>query len=253
LIDLHLHLIPAVDDGAASLEEAVELCRIAARDGCTALVATPHRRRDEWPDLPVAELERRLAEVARRADVAEAGPAGAPRLLLGGEVRVDSELLRGLDREDLGGAIPLAGSRYLLLELEPHGAGPDPVDLISRLVARGWRPIVAHPELTSSLVRDPACVERMASAGALFQVTAMSVTGDFGRPVRERAAALIESGLAQFVASDAHRPGWRPTGLGRARREIERRWGAERAAALTELHPAAVIADRPLPELAASA
>lgn len=248
MIDLHLHLIPAVDDGAASLEEAVELCRIAARDGCTALVATPHRRRDEWPDRPVAELEQRLAEVAAAAE-----PPGAPRLFLGGEVRVDSELLEGLERPDLGGAIPLAGSRYLLLELEPRGTGPDPVELVSRLIARGWRPIVAHPELTSSLVQDPSCIERMATAGALFQVTAMSVTGDFGRPVRERAAALIESGLAQFVASDAHRPGWRPTGLGRARREIERRWGAERAAALTERHPAAVLENRPLPSLAASA
>ena len=246
MIDLHLHLIPGVDDGAGTLEEAVEMCRRAAADGCAELVATPHRRRDEFPDLPVAELERRLALVAAAA-------GGTPRLHLGGEVRVDSELLAELEQPGRGGAIPLAGSRYLLLELEPHGRGPEPVDLVSQLVASGWRPIVAHPELTASLARDPGCVERMAAAGAHFQVTAMSVTGEFGRPARERAWTWIESGLAQFVASDAHRPDWRPTGLGRARREIERQWGAERAAALTETNPAAVLADRPLPVLAASA
>lgn len=246
MIDLHSHLLPGVDDGADTLEDALELCRLAVADGCTDLVATPHRRRDEFPDLPLAELERRLALVARAT-------GGSPRLHLGGEVRVDSDLLADLERPDLGGAIPLAGSRYLLLELEPHGRGPDPVDLVSRLVARGWRPIVAHPELNAALARDPGCGPRLAAAGALFQVTAMSVTGEFGRPARDRAWAWIDGGLAQFVASDAHRADWRPTGLGRARREIESRWGAGRAAALTEIHPAAVVANRPLPALAESA
>lgn len=240
MIDLHAHLVPGVDDGAADLAEAVELCRLAAADGCTTLVATPHRRCDPWPDLPAAELAARLAEV-------EAAAGGRPRLLLGGEVRVDSDLLADLARPGGGGVLPLAGSRYLLLELEPRGLGPEPAALVSELAAAGWRPIVAHPELTPCLVRDEAMLERLAAAGALFQVTAMSVTGDFGRAARERACALIESGRAHFVASDAHRPDWRPTGLGRARAEIERRWGAERAAALTEIHPGAVLADRALP------
>jgi protein-tyrosine phosphatase len=239
VIDLHTHVLPGVDDGAETLEQAVELCRLAAADGCTALVATPHRRRDEWADLPEAELERRLGQV--RAAVGE-----SPRLLLGGEVRVDSDLARDLDRPDRGGTLPLAGSRYLLLELEPRGFGPDPATLVAELAAAGWRPIVAHPELTPWLAREPEQVDRLAAAGALFQLTAASVAGDFGRVPRERALELLEAGHAHFVASDAHRPDWRPTGLSRARREIERRFGAERATALTELHPRAVLEDRPL-------
>jgi protein-tyrosine phosphatase len=240
VIDLHAHLLPGVDDGAASLEEALELCRLAADDGCTALVATPHRRRDEWPDLPAAELAARLAEV-------EAAAGGRPRLLLGGEVRVDSDLLGDLALPDGGGALPLAGSRYLLLELEPRGLGPDPPALVAELVAGGWRPIVAHPELTSCLVREPAALDRLAAAGALFQITAMSVTGEFGRAARERAFALLDAGHAHFLASDAHRADWRPTGLAAARDEVERRFGRARAEALTELHPRAVLEDRPLP------
>lgn len=240
MIDLHVHLVPGVDDGAATLDEALELCRIAAEDGCSALVATPHRRRDEWPDLGVEELARRLAAV-------EAAAGGRPRLLLGGEVRVDSELARDLARPDRGGAIPLAGSRYLLLELEPRGIGPAPAALVAELRAAGWRPIVAHPELTPCLVREPAAIDRLSDAGALFQLTAMSVTGEFGRAARERAFALIDAGRAHFVASDAHRAGWRPTGLAAARREIEARWGDAAAAALTDLHPRAVLEDRRLP------
>jgi protein-tyrosine phosphatase len=246
VIDLHLHLLPGVDDGAADLAEALELCRLAAEDGCTALVATPHRRRDEWPDLPAEELAGRLAAV-------ETAAGGRPRLLLGGEVRVDSDLIRDLERPDRGGALPLAGSRYLLLELEPRGLGPDPAALVAELAAGGWRPIVAHPELTPCLVRDPGGLERLVAAGALLQVTAMSVTGEFGRAARARAFELIGAGRAHFVASDAHRAGWRPTGLGRARAEIARHWGQERAAALTETHPLAVVEDRPLPCAAGAA
>ncbi len=239
VIDLHTHVLPGIDDGAETLAEAVELCRLAAEDGCTALVATPHRRRDEWHDRPQAELERLLDEV--RAAVGE-----RPRLLLGGEVRVDSDLARDLDLPGRGGTLPLAGSRYLLLELEPRGFGPDPAALVAELGAAGWRPIVAHPELTPSLVREPELVDRLAAAGALFQLTAASVAGDFGRLPRERALELLEAGHAHFVASDAHRPDWRPTGLSRARAEIERRFGAELATALTELHPRAVLEDRPI-------
>jgi len=246
VIDLHAHLLPGVDDGAASLEEALELCRLAADDGCETLVATPHRRRDEWPDLPEAALGARLAEVEQAA-------GGRPRLQLGGEVRVDSDLARDLARSDRGGALPLAGSRYLLLELEPAGCGPDPAALVADLARAGWRPIVAHPELTPFLARDPETIPRLAAAGALFQLTAMSVTGEFGRAVRERAFALLEAGHAHFLASDAHRPHWRPTGLSPARAEVERRFGRERARALTELHPRAVLEDRPLAAAAGEA
>lgn len=239
MIDLHCHVLPEVDDGARNLAESVELCRLAAAEGCTDLVATPHRRRDPWPDLDVSELARRLAEV-------ESAAGGRPRLHLGGEVRVDSDLLRDLGREDRGGVVSLAGSRYLLLELEPSGIGPDPAELVSTLVAAGWRPVIAHPELTPSLVRDSEQIERLAGSGALFQITAASVTGEFGRPVRARVLELVEHGFADFLASDGHRPDWRPTGLARARAEIEQRFGAELARALTVENPAAVLADRPL-------
>lgn len=239
MIDLHSHVLPGVDDGARTLAEAVELCRIAAADGCTDLVATPHRRRDPWPDLPAAELGARLAEVQRAA-------GGRPRLHLGGEIRVDSDLLRELDLDDRGGVLPLAGSRYLLLELEPSGAGPDPAELAAGLAAAGWWPVIAHPELTPCLVREPGQIERLAAAGALFQITAASIAGDFGRAARARSFELVEGGFADFLASDAHRPDWRPTGLGRARAEIERQFGAGLARTLTVEHPAAVLADQPL-------
>lgn len=241
MIDLHLHLLHGVDDGPADLAQAVAMGQLAAADGCAALIATPHQRRDEWETADVRRLEERLAAVAERLP-------GGPRLALGAEVRVDSDLLADLASPGQAGILSLAGSRYLLLELDPFGLGPDPVELTRELIAEGWRPIYAHPEVTPFLWDDEGeLLPRLVEAGGLLQITAMSVTGEFGRGPRERAWELLEAGWAHFVASDAHRPDWRPPGLGRARRAIEQELGSGLAQALTVDHPRAVLDDLPLP------
>jgi len=236
VIDLHCHLLPGVDDGAATLEQAVEMCRLAAADGCTHLVATPHRRRDEWPDLSRHELEALLEQVRGAC-----GPA--PRLLLGGEVRVDSELANEL-AAGVDSVLPLGGSSSVLLELEPRGLGPDPHDLVRELAGRGLRAVIAHPELTPALREDPELLADLVAAGALLQVTAASIAGDFGRAPRAVATELLDAGMVHVVASDSHRPDWRPPGLSRARDVIARQWGDETAQAVTRDHPLAILEDR---------
>jgi len=245
LIDLHLHLLPGVDDGAQTLEQALAMGRIAAADGCTALVATPHQRRDEWSNDDARRLADRLAELA--AQLPRDAQGSVPRLHLGGEVRVDSELLADLARPGRSGVLSLAGSRYLLLEFEPSGFGPDPVDLVHELRAEGWWPIVAHPEVVPFFWEsDDDPLSRLIEAGALFQVTAMSVTGEFGKGAKGRVWELLRAGCVQFVASDAHRPDWRPPVLSAARKALARELGEATAAALTEIHPLAVVENRPL-------
>ncbi|MEO7972556.1 MAG: CpsB/CapC family capsule biosynthesis tyrosine phosphatase, partial [Thermoanaerobaculia bacterium] len=245
LIDLHLHLLPGVDDGAQSLEEALAMVRIAAGDGCTALVATPHQRRDEWENDDAQRLTERLDEVAARLPRDAVGTV--PRLFLGGEVRVDSELLSDLARPGRSGVLSLAGSRYLLLEFEPSGVGPDPVELVRELLAEGWWPIVAHPEVVPFFWQgEDDLLARLVEAGALFQVTAMSVTGEFGKPTKERVWELLRAGCVQFVASDSHRPDWRPPGLAQARKILERELGESVATDLTVTNPRAVVDNRSL-------
>lgn len=239
MIDLHLHLLPGVDDGPETLEQSLAMCRQAAAEGCVALVATPHQRRDEWRTDDPAPLQARLDELAARC-------GAAPRLYLGGEVRVDSELLADLERPGRGGVLTLAGSRYLLLELDPEGIGPDPVELAAELVRRGFAPVVAHPELTPFLWGEEDLIERVVAAGGLLQTTAMSVTGQFGRAVRERVWSLLDADLVHFVASDAHRPDWRPPGLARAHALLAERLGLATAQRLTVANPMAVIENRSL-------
>ena len=241
MIDLHCHILPGVDDGPQSLAEAVGMCRLAAEDGCEAMVATPHQRRGDWWNTDRERLTALAAELQ-----AAVGPA--PRVLLGGEVHVDSELLADVERED--GILPLAGSRYLLIEFGIRGTPAESVHLIHELVVAGWRPIIAHPEFIPWLAPDPELVALLVARGALTQVTAMSLTGDFGRRPQNDAAALVEAGLVHFVASDSHGVHRRPPGLRRAYHTLAGRWGEETARRLVADNPRAVLEDRPLPEAA---
>ncbi len=237
MVDLPIHLLPGIDDGAQSFEETVAMCRLAAAEGCAELVATPHQRTSTWRNTDRPQLAELLAAAQRAV-----GPT--PRLHLGGEIRVDSELLEELDRHPDSGLNPLGDSRYLLLELDREGPMSDPFELVHEVRVAGWIPILAHPEFIAPLAEDLGLAQELVASGALLQVTAMSVTGEFGKRAALAAAELMDAGLVHFVASDAHSTRWRPPGLRRAYDTIAQRWGQAAADRLTRDNPGAVVADR---------
>ena len=239
MIDIHLHVLPGIDDGADDLATAAAMCRMAAEDGCQALVLTPHQRTETWENTDRPRLDALLRAVA-----AETG--GTPRLYAGAEIRIDTDVLADLDALPASGLVPLADSRYLLLEFNRWGVPPDPVELTHELRVGGWVPVYAHPEHIPFLADDLGLMAQLAGLGALFQVTADSLAGGYGRLTRERTWRMIDAGLVHFVASDAHGTLHRPPGLSHARGIIAQRWGEAAAFALTEGNPRAVIEDRPL-------
>ncbi len=240
MIDIHCHLLPGVDDGATDLEESLEMCRLAARDGCTAMVATPHLRHEQWWNSDRQRLEtlwRRLREAA--SDHLE--------VFLGGEIAVSSQSFHELELLPDGDLLPLAGSRYLLLELNPRGLGPDPEDLIHELIVEGWIPIIAHPERISWLARDLGYLGALVDQGALAQLTAMSVAGDMGRLAYDVATRMLDADLIHFIASDAHDVRIRRPGLSKAYSQISQTRGEAIARQLMVANPRAVVQNRPLP------
>lgn len=239
MIDLHIHLLPGIDDGAANWEQSERMCRMAAEDGCRALVATPHQRR-RWPNEDASKLRDLLDQLATRI-----GPQ--PELHLGGEIHIDSDLLDSLDRADYGGLCPLAGTRWLLLEFDQVPPSQGPEWLVHEVLLAGWRPLIAHPEFIPFLAEDRDLLAQLIRLGARSQVTAMSLTGDFGRATQDTARAMIHADLAHVVASDAHTPEWRPPGLSRARDEITRRWNERLAGRLVESNPLLVLEDEEIP------
>ncbi len=242
MIDLHCHLLPGVDDGPRAFAEAVAMCRLAAEDGCEAMVATPHQRRGVWWNSDRDQL-------AALADQLQTEVGAGFRVYLGGEIHVDSELLAEVEKlPEAGGVLPLAGSRYLLIEFDSSHTPREAIHLVHELAVAGWRPVLAHPEFIPWLAADRDLVARLVQLGAVAQVTAMSVTGEFGRRPQSDTWALLDAGLVHFIASDSHNTRRRPPGLRRACDLIASRWGEPTARRLAADNPRAVVENRPLPE-----
>jgi protein-tyrosine phosphatase len=232
-------VLPGVDDGAGSLEEALALCRCAVEDGTRIAVATPHScTHDAAPRR--APLD--PARVAESTAVLQAGleAAGIPlELLPGMEVAVEPNLLEQTDA-----LVTLAGSRYLLLEMPAQFVPPGMVELAFQLQLAGYVPVIAHPERNQAVIDRPALLYELVSRGCLAQLTAGSLTGAFGQVIQAASEVLLEAGLMHVIASDAHWFPERPTGLSAAVAEATKLVGPTRAAAMVTTTPRAILDDR---------
>lgn len=241
MIDLHFHPLPGIDDGPRDWESAVALCRAAAADGVREIVATPHVLRDPWWNEDPA---------ARRALVEElnARLGGSPRVHEGCEMWFTDELVDLAEQRSNGSALTTLGrSRYVLVEFHPLMVPRGVASAFHELKVLGLVPLIAHPERNAVFAREPETLVSLVSAGAVVQVTAGSLVGDFGRAAREAADDFVEAGLAHVVASDSHDVKKRPCRMSAARERVRKLWGAEVEGGLFEANPAAVLADEALP------
>ena len=199
MIDLHSHILPGLDDGAATIADSLAVARAAAAVGVTTVAATPHVR-DDYP-TSAEEMERGVASLTDA--LGEAGISLA--IAVGGEVSLDR-----LDRlsDDEIGRFTLGGSgRYLLVEF-PYYGWPFTLEAqLRRLRQRGIVPVLAHPERNPEVQQATQRLDRLRRGGALAQVTIDSLTGVFGRRARRAARDLMERRAVDVLASDSHAPG----------------------------------------------
>lgn len=231
MIDIHCHILPAIDDGPAEMRESVEMARIAAMDGIRTIVASPHflyGGRPAMDDLrqAVLSLRKGLEDGAVRIEVVE-----------GADVKLTYELLDGMRKCDMP---TINGSRYFLLEL-PEVVPPNLDNFLHTAHISGFVPIITHPERNYTFLTSPRKVDRLRDAGALLQVTAMSVTGEFGMEIQDLSLMLIKKGLVDFVASDAHGAGYRRPVLSDAYRRLSRLMKGTRLRKIFFENPEAVL------------
>ncbi|GAB4347679.1 MAG: tyrosine protein phosphatase [Candidatus Abyssubacteria bacterium] len=209
MIDLHAHILPGLDDGPAEMEEAVTMCRIAADDGTTAIVATPHMF-GEIHNVGCSEIR----EGVTKLQTALAREAISLVVRPGADVHV----VPGLDRLLRDGRVMTLGDggKYLLLEL-PTDVMPEGLpELLFAIQLLGITPIIAHPERNLAIQANPFLLVDYVESGNLIQLTAGSLLGEFGRDARQCAEALLMSRMAHLIASDAHSAYRRRPGLSKA-------------------------------------
>ena len=209
MIDIHAHILPGLDDGPATMTDALEMARIAVEDGIRTIIAAPHclngifNNYREGVISACSEFNLTLKKEHIPLEV-----------LPGSEVHLDMEILDDLES---GRLMTLNDTgRYFFLELPDQFIPQTLVGFIVRLEKMNVTPIIAHPERNMAIQRNITLLEDLISAGALSQITARSLTGGFGPPALQCCLRIIELNLAHFMASDAHSPGMRPPILSKA-------------------------------------
>jgi len=232
MIDIHSHILPEVDDGARSLDEALEMARIAAADGIQQMCCTPHMFNGISDNPEPAEILERVNAFQ------EAIGSEGLRVLPGNEVHVSHEIAQ---QAATNRVTKLNAKNYMLVEFPTMTVPIGADELFYRLQLNGVRPILVHPERNSQLQARPSMVASFVERGVYIQVTAMSVTGEFGQSAKTCAESLLRHNCVHFLATDAHRTERRAPILSRGRDAAAAVIGPEKALKLVWDNPLAVV------------
>jgi len=223
MIDVHCHILPGVDDGAASIDEALAMARAAQREGVKAIFATPHVARGSYDTEPGAI---RSAAQGFAVHVRQAGLALA--VYPGAENSPEADLPDGCRA---GRVMTLGLSKFVLVEA-PVAELPWLFEkLLFKLMVAGFRPVLAHPERNPTLQNDFRRLATISRTGSVLQVNARSLSGFYGSRVRAFAERIVREGHAGLIGSDAHGPR-DYDGLARAREWILETGGEEALAGI---------------------
>jgi len=238
LVDLHCHLLWAIDDGCETPDETLAAARLLVELGFSDAAPSPHAVQGLPSGDPArAEARRTDAEVLLRAE-------GVPLVLhRNAENRLDAEFLARADGEGRRG---VGGSqRWVLLEVPFDGAVPTLPDLVFRLRRKGIFPLFAHPERCAEFER-PGRAAEVVRLGAALQLNVGALAGVYGREARRTAEKLLDEGLYAVAATDLHRADGADEWLGEALAALEKRVGAAAVERLLSVNPRQILAGEEL-------
>lgn len=195
MIDIHCHILPGMDDGAKNIEDSLIMAKQAAKEGIHTIIATPHLNNhyDNRKPLIISKVnELNQALIENGIDV---------KILPGQEPRIYGEIIEDFDRNEIQ---TLNNSQYQFIEFPSSHVPRYTERLLFDIQVKGLTPIIVHPERNSEIIERPEILYNLVEKGALTQVTASSLSGYFGKNIKNFSIQLIESNLTHFIASDAH-------------------------------------------------
>jgi protein-tyrosine phosphatase len=236
VVDIHSHILPEVDDGSKSWETSVAMCRMAAADGITHQVATPHANDRYHYDR---------AYLQGLIDHLQALVGDGIALSLGCDFHLSYENLQAVLANP--GHYAIGTTHYMLVELNNYSVPPQTEDCFTQLGDRGITAIITHPERNPIARENLQRVVEWAEQGCVIQVTGSALTGFWGERARRAAHWLLEHDSVHVLATDAHETEKRIPVLSTARDAVAQICGRDVAEALVEGNPQAIISNQPLP------
>lgn len=241
MYDIHCHILPGLDDGSPTPQETLRMAAMAAKNGTSEIVCTPHCSTND------ANLSERLQEIVEctRGMNAMLQEAEIPVTLHPGMELLCGGSLRQLLAE--GEFLTLAGSRYLLVEF-PFNTRYSVINAAAQEVAdSGLRPVIAHPERYDCVQRDPERLADWLNWGWLIQLNRGSILGSLGLSAQRTAQWIVYRRMAHFCASDAHSSTYRTPELLSGFNWIAHHCSEDYASLVTETNPRRLIMDRFIP------
>lgn len=236
MIDIHCHILPNVDDGSESLEESIEMAKIAESEGITRIVNTSHchfdfkYKKGNELKLELEKFNQALKEENINIEV-----------LLGNELYYTSDLIERFDELDF---FSMNNSKYILMEFSPINFPKNIEDVIYEIKIRGYIPIIAHAERYKQVQEDVNIMLDCIKEGALIQVNASSILGKNGEKVEDTSKKLLDNNMVHFVATDAHSSNRRRPLIKDSYNYILKNYGKEVSEKLFIENPTAVIENR---------
>jgi protein-tyrosine phosphatase len=232
MVDIHHHLLPGLDDGSDSLDTSVAMAKLAAADGITHIVCTPHAN-STYPFDPAVNA-RKTAELRDRL------AAEKIALTLGSGCDFHLSFDNVMQAKKDPTRFSINGLGYLLIEIPDYGLPPQLTETFYELNLAGLTPILTHPERNPTLQQDHSRMADWLRGGMLVQVTADSLTGHKGAKAQKMAHDLLEKRWVHFLATDAHNTRSRPPRMRDAHNLVAEKYSASYAHALCVTNPLAV-------------
>ena len=233
MIDLHCHMLPGIDDGAHDLSVSIEMARAFMADGVSVVACTPHILPGLYHNsgAQIRQATAQLQQALNREGI-------SLQLVAGADNHIVPDFVAQLRS---GHLLPLANTRYVLVEPPHHVAPPRLEALFFNIVAAAYVPILTHPERLTWIGSHYDVIPRLIRTGVWMQITAGSLAGAFGRNARYWAERMLDEGYVHLLATDAHDVSKRPPNLSQGRDLAAKRVGDIEAHHLVVTRPRGVL------------
>lgn len=238
MIDIHCHILPGIDDGSKSLEESIEMARIAQKEGIKTIVNTSHYNPQfefKTGDKILEELDR-FNKILKDYDI-------DLKVIVGNEIYCTSDIVQIIESKEF---FTINNSRYILLEFSHMGIPKNISDIIYEIKLRGYIVILAHIERYIDIQKNPNQIYDYINEGALIQVNASSIIGKNGKAAKDVCNMLLENNMVHVVGTDAHSSTRRRPLIKDAYDYVANKYGTKRAEKIFKDNAKRIIDDEEL-------